>query len=63
MTTSAPSTERTRGPSVSRSERLPVPVLVLAIAALAFFALPFIGLALEGAVGRRVVDPHVSTAR
>ena len=46
-----------------RSERLPLPVLVLAIAALVFFALPFLGLALEGAVGRRVVDPHVSQRR
>ena len=44
MSTSAPSTERSAARRSVRSEGLPLPVLVLAIAALVFFALPFLGL-------------------
>ena len=44
MSTSAPATERAASRRSARNEGLPVPVLVLAIAALVFFALPFLGL-------------------
>ena len=44
MSTSAPATERTASRRPVRNQGLPVPVLVLAIAALVFFALPFLGL-------------------
>ena len=44
MSISAPATERSAARPSVRNEGLPLPVLVLAIAALVFFALPFLGL-------------------
>jgi len=44
MSAPAPVDESVAAPRRIRTERLPIPVLVLAIAALGFFALPFLGL-------------------
>ena len=54
VSTSASSTERSAARRSVRNEGLPLPVLVLAIAALGVLCAAVPGIAVEGAVGRRV---------
>ena len=62
VTTTAPARPVAVHRRVGR-ERLPLPVLILAIVAIGVLRAAVHRAAVEGAVGRRVVDPHLATAR